>query len=64
MGCKIFVDGQFQSIHMSLCILVNGSLFMDMYRLITVISYEMPSAQDPFYVVKEEIQESVSLLVN
>ena len=22
----------------------------------------MPSAQDPFYVVKEEIQESVSLL--
>lgn len=49
---------------MSVCILANGSLFMDMYRLFTVISYKMPSAQDPFYVVKEEIQESVSLLVN
>ena len=27
---------------------------------ITFLIYKMPSAQDPFYVVKEEIQESVS----
>lgn len=27
---------------------------------ITALTYKMPSAQDPFYVVKEEIQESVS----